>query len=212
MTNCTIFENGAGSGWALYCGGPLYIPPKPSYITLSNCILWNPGGEIVIDDGTSAVTAAFSDIEGGWPGNGNVNVNPVCGESGRLLPGSPCIDAGHNWAVPQDTMDLDDDGNIRELIPFDLDGNPRFSADENDLNPGCGTPVVVDIGAYEHQFAPVEEVLFADTDADLDVDADDLVQLVLDFGPCVEECCINDYDLDGDVDVDDLLALILGWG
>jgi len=55
----------------------------------------------------------------------------------HLLPTSPCIDAGDNWAVPADTTDLDGDGNTTEPIPFDLDGNPRIVGD------------AVDMGAYE---------------------------------------------------------------
>jgi hypothetical protein len=55
----------------------------------------------------------------------------------RLKPGSPCINAGDNAAVPADTLDLDNDGDTDEPIPFDIEGKPRI------LN---GT---VDLGAYE---------------------------------------------------------------
>ena len=65
------------------------------------------------------------------PGNGDF----------RLSPGSLCIDAGHNWA-------------IAGISDTDLDGNPRFAADENDFDPGCGVPAVVDMGAYEYQGDP----------------------------------------------------------
>ena len=53
---------------------------------------------------------------------------------GVLQPGSPCIDAGDNTAVPK--------GVLR-----DLDGNPRFV---DDACSGHGGPVV-DMGAYEFQ-------------------------------------------------------------
>jgi len=55
----------------------------------------------------------------------------------RLKPGSPCINAGDNSAIPVDEFDLDDDGDSNEPTPFDIDGKPRI------LN---GT---VDVGAYE---------------------------------------------------------------
>jgi hypothetical protein len=49
-------------------------------------------------------------------------------------------------------------------------------------------------------------------DGNLAVDADDLIRLILDWGPCDEQCCLSDFDLNGQVDVDDLVALILNWG
>jgi hypothetical protein len=69
-------------------------------------------------------------------------VNPAKGNY-RLLPNSPCIDAGNNSAVPADIPDLDGDGNTAESIPFDIAGNPRI-ADGN-----CDGQVTVDMGAYE---------------------------------------------------------------
>jgi hypothetical protein len=62
---------------------------------------------------------------------GNINLDPDFADAeGRLAPGSPCIDAGSNGAVP-------------EGVTTDLDGNPRIFND------------VVDMGAYESQYVPV---------------------------------------------------------
>ncbi|MHC5002898.1 MAG: choice-of-anchor Q domain-containing protein, partial [Planctomycetota bacterium] len=130
----------------------------------------------------------------------------------RLQPGSPCIDAGHNWGLPVDAFDLDGDGRTSELIPFDLDGNPRISADDERLDHGCGVPAVVDMGAYEHQHDPVDQVLLGDINADGAVDTADLMEILVDWGPCEEPCCLSDLDLNGHVDVDDVVALILSWG
>ncbi|MBU0718193.1 MAG: right-handed parallel beta-helix repeat-containing protein, partial [Planctomycetes bacterium] len=74
----------------------------------------------------------------------------------RLSAGSPCIDAGNNTAVPADKLDLDDDGNTTEPIPFDLDGSPRFQDDLATVDTGNGAPPIVDMGAYEYQ-APCED-------------------------------------------------------
>jgi hypothetical protein len=71
----------------------------------------------------------------------------------RLMSGSPCVDAGDNTVVPSDAIDLDDDGDVSERIPFDLDGHPRFVDDPLTFNTGVPDPPeyleIVDIGAYE---------------------------------------------------------------
>jgi hypothetical protein len=55
----------------------------------------------------------------------------------RLDLTSPCRNCGDNSALPADTTDLDKDGDVNELVPFDIEGKPRI------LNG------VVDLGAYE---------------------------------------------------------------
>jgi hypothetical protein len=54
----------------------------------------------------------------------------------RLLPASPCIDAGNNSAVPSG-------------ITTDLTGNPRFAYVPGVADSGSGTAPIVDMGAYE---------------------------------------------------------------
>ncbi len=134
-------------------------------------------------------------------------VDPPSGNY-RLQADSPCIDAGNNWGVPQDTLDLDGDGKTKELIPFDLDGNPRFRADPVDFDPGCGVPVVVDMGAYEFEFGPGFEVVFADIIVDGCVNVPDLLYLLSKWGT---NDCLADLDVNCSVTVSDLLALLANW-
>ncbi len=105
---------------------------------------------------------------------------------------------GHNWA-------------IAGLAETDLDGNPRFAADENDFDPGCGIPVVVDMGAYEYQGDPFP-VKLGDIDGDGIVGIVDFLALLGDWGSCVEQCCLADLDVDGDVGIADFLLLLGNWG
>ncbi len=47
------------------------------------------------------------------------------------------------------------------------------------------------------------------------VDTDDLVVVILSWGPCASPppvCCLGDTNASGEVDADDLVAVILGWG
>jgi hypothetical protein len=66
LTNCTLAGNSAYEGRAMYNHG--------SSLSISNSILWNGGNEIY--NYTSA-TITYSNIQGGWPGNGNIDVDPL---------------------------------------------------------------------------------------------------------------------------------------
>ena len=212
VTNCTFTLNQAG--FEDGDGGGMYN--QDSSPTIINCILWNNGQNEIFDDADSVTTARYSDIEQGWPGTGNIDTDPmfIDPKNGdyRLSSGSPAIDAGNNWGVPIDSLDFDVDGLLCELFPVDLDGNPRFNADEADFDPGCGVPVVVDMGAYEYQFDPVENVIFADLNIDGAVGVKDLLILLGNWGLCGKGCCLADLDINGNVGVTDLLVLLGNWG
>lgn len=119
----------------------------------------------------------------------------------RLIPGSPCIDAGSNGLLPPDVADLNTNGDTGEPNPFDLDGAPRIA--------WC----YVDMGAYEYQ-GP-----FGDFFEDCTVDLDDyaLFEVCLRFSgpdeePPFEECLnVFDFDQDTDVDLNDYAAFQLAF-
>jgi hypothetical protein len=62
----------------------------------------------------------------------------------------------------------------------------------------------------------VDELISApgDVDRDGDVDVDDLIGVILAWGPCPPQPsgCLADLDDSNAVDVDDLIAVILNWG
>ena len=119
LTNCTFSGNSAGNGSALACNPDDGGSQSPSVFQVTNCILWNGGDEIFIDD-KSIVNITYSNVRGGsdrglWPGQGNIDVDPcfadpengdyhLTSETGRWDPKSqswvrdtvtsPCIDAG----------------------------------------------------------------------------------------------------------------------
>ena len=193
VINCTFANNSANAG-----GG---MDNEFSNPIVTNCILWgNTGGEIRNHPGSPIVT--YCDVQGGYPGTGNIDADPmfVDPDNGdfRLQAGSPCIDAGNNWAIVG-------------LTDTDLDGNPRFADDMDTDDSGCGVPVVVDMGAYEFQGDPFP-VKFGDIDGDGIVGIIDFLRLLAAWGPCPKDCCLADLDIDGDVGITDFLLLLANWG
>jgi parallel beta-helix repeat protein len=148
LTNCTFCAN-----LALSSGGAM--ESYSSSPVLSNCIVWGSGNS-PIDSSSSTPTITYCDIEGGYAGMGNINVDPQfvrspwTGPDGvfgtadddygdlRLRSHSVCLDAGSNAAVPGG-------------VTTDLAGNPRI---QNGM---------VDLGACEGGFTtPNSKLLYVD--------------------------------------------------
>jgi hypothetical protein len=79
MANCTFVGNLASSGNAL-ASNP-NKPSLPGYIQLTNCILWD-GENAILDPDPYALSSAitYSNIQGGWEGEGNIDINPLFAE------------------------------------------------------------------------------------------------------------------------------------
>ncbi|MBC8231637.1 hypothetical protein H8E77_18970, partial [bacterium] len=111
--NCTAFNNTSNNGSGLACG----IVPAP---IVTNCIFWDDSAnEIHVYSGEPIIT--FSDIAGGWEGEGNIDADPlfVDPENGdfHLTVDSPCIDTGTLEGSPE----------------FDFEGDPRPQGDGVDM-------------------------------------------------------------------------------
>jgi len=121
LTNLTVADHSYGGG--ICCN-------FNADAILTNCIFWDniPYDFNVI---SGSIVAAYSDIQSGWAGEGNIAEDPLFLDSGThpysLLEDSPCINAG----IP-DTTGLN-------LPEFDLAGNPRVYGGR------------IDMGAYENQ-------------------------------------------------------------
>ncbi len=174
VTNCTFSGNMA----AMDGGGMQNVGTSSPMVT--NCILWGDTPNEI--GGAGVPTVSFSDVQGGFPGIGNIDADPMFIDADgpddipgtedddlRLSPGSPCIDAADNTAVPLG-------------VTTDLDGNPRFVDDPGVADTGIGPPPVVDMGAYEFQGISFQAQVFP-----------------ADGEPIIE--AVGDLDGDGDTDV-----------
>jgi hypothetical protein len=137
----------------------------------------------------------------------------------RLSADSPCIDAADTTALPADQFDLDGDGDTAEPLPLDAFSNCRVLETPAVINTGIPSPTgaaVVDMGAHEYR-RPAD---IAPDIGDGVVDVDDLITVILHWGPCEPPAdpaippagCIADIDGDGEVAVFDLVTVILSWG
>lgn len=109
-------------------------------VVVVNSIFWGDsagtGFEIHVDP-TSSIAVSHSDVEGGWPGAGNMDADPrfVLGERQdyRLLWGSPCIDEGHPDS-------LDPDGTVRDMGAHSFDQHDYLTIyltpDATEVSPG----------------------------------------------------------------------------
>ena len=92
LTNCTLVENSATSGGGLCCQTWDDSP------RLRNCIVWGNLPEQILEQNGAWPHVVFSDIQGGWRGEGNLDLNPLLfsarGFEYLLSPRSPCVDAG----------------------------------------------------------------------------------------------------------------------
>ena len=65
-----------------------------------NCIVWSNSSSQIETNYTSNPNVKYSDVQGGWDGEGNIDEDPVFfpdpiyGFDYLLKPSSPCIDAG----------------------------------------------------------------------------------------------------------------------
>lgn len=94
LVNCTVSANDATTTG----GGLASVYNALSTASATDSVLWgNVPNSAVAVVGTTTIT--WSDVEGGFPGTGNVNADPLFQSAANndfhLLAGSPCIDAGN---------------------------------------------------------------------------------------------------------------------
>jgi hypothetical protein len=150
VKNCSFAHNSAQHGNALACDS--YNQYYRTF-KLINCILWDGGDEIWNND-NSTIVVTFSNVQGGFPGEGNIDVDPCFVEPGYWDPNGTPDD-------PNDDFWVDDDYHLKsqagrwnpaseswakdDLISPCIDAGDPNSPIGNEPFPNGG---IVNMGAY----------------------------------------------------------------
>ncbi len=149
LENTTISNNSAGA----YGGGICCI--SDSNPSLINCIHWNNIPQEFYC-GLGAITAIYSDIQGGWEGEGNINADPLFLDAANgdyhLTEYSPCIDAG------DPNSPLDPDGTIADMGAFYYDQGT--GVDDENIQSSIFN---VQLSNYPNPFNPTTIISFSVT-------------------------------------------------
>ncbi len=187
VASCTCVGNVAPHGRACYAVGP-YV----ASLAITNSIFWNGGDEIGIAEGSS-VCVEYSDIHGGWPGEGNINIDPLFADPGYWdangTPDDPNDDvwvdgeyhlksqagrwdpAGESWVIDEVTSPCIDAGD--PYSPIGLEPFPNGGR----INMGAYGGTAEASKSYFGE--PLCETIIAgDINGDCKVDLTDLVILV----------------------------------
>ena len=144
ITNCTLTDNKATNGDALYSYGQA---GNESLLAVINCVIWDNGSSEIYNSSYSTLTISYSDfndskVTGNFTSTCNINSDPLFKSVSmgdfHLDVNSPCINAG-------------DPDYVAVLNETDLDANNRVLG-------GC-----IDMGAYEFG-----RVIYVDCDAPVD--------------------------------------------
>jgi len=143
INNTVTYNNADNSGGALYSEDASTIP------LIINTILWGnsatvSGNEIKLYNGGN-VTVRYSNVTGGWTGEGNIDSDPLLADTlFHLSDSSPCIGAGI------DSIEIN--GAWYYAPPFCFEGNPRPNplGSKPDIG-ACESPLAIPVG-IENEF------------------------------------------------------------
>jgi parallel beta-helix repeat protein len=213
--------------------------PAPVAV-LHNNIIWDNrfaegprAGEVssIVPDGTwfdaycqepagqSVVEVSYSIVAGGWPGEGNLDADPLLADVGRrdfsLLPGSPALDSGFGGPLSLPGPSQPDAALLAAVLARD-----RLGSERQDLpcveEAGGGEIAFLDRGPLEALASAVclapgtARFLRADANGDGDIDLGDAVASLFVLFDGAPSDCLDalDADDDGSLSLDDVLRVL----
>ena len=132
LTNCTFSSNSANSVGGITCGGnPVGL------VTLINCIVWD--NVPATDQIRGHIYVFYSDIQGGWPGVNNIDIDPLFANPGY-------------WADAIDTNIIAEPNDLPQGIPdwtnaVWIDGDYHLKSQAGRWDPSSGSWPCTESGA-----------------------------------------------------------------
>jgi len=192
LINCTFTGNWAQQGHAI-------SKYSSSLLKLDNCILWN-GNNAIFDPrpGSSNTVITYSDVQGSWPGEGNIDTDPLFADPGYWAdandpniiadpndPNAVWIDGDYHLKSQAGRWDPNSQTWVQDDVtsPCIDAGDPNSPIDHEPF-PNGG---IINMGAYggssqaskSYFGKPVCETIIAgDINGDCKVDFDDLMILM----------------------------------
>jgi hypothetical protein len=130
------------------------------------------------------------------------------------LPGAPTPD----YIIPAGMLPFffDPNGDLISYVPWDSWSIPHgwvpLDCVQSLTRPfSIGPPSPTNYAGQTGAFDACPRTCTGDANNSGEVDVDDLIAVILDWG-CVGSQCAGDVDDSGEVDVDDLIVVILNWG
>ncbi|MBL7152900.1 MAG: right-handed parallel beta-helix repeat-containing protein [Phycisphaerae bacterium] len=226
LVNCTFVGNRAPDGSALACYA--FRPEHFNNLQVTNCIIWDGENSIWKSD-DSTITVTYSNVQNGWPGLGNIDIDPRFADAGYWNDDDSWVDGdyhlksfGWRWNVVRKEWTFDrvtsrciDAGNPGSPLvdePLIVPDDPDNDYSEN---------IRINMGAYggtaEASLPPLDWALLADINNDGIVDFYDLAcagsywHLTAPEQPCDLDRSGDAGPPDLDLFADDWLKTTLWW-
>ena len=192
IINCTITKNEAvDDGGGIWCG---------QNTAIKNCIIWDNSGDEIY----GAPKIYYSDVQGGWLGEGNIDIAPYFVDPNN----SDYHLKSEGWRWDTDTNGWTWDSVTSRCIDA---GNP--GCDPND-EPLPNSSNRINMGAYggtaQASIPPHDWALLADLNNDGIVNFEDYAKQVIDWSNS-EDCQPGDLDRDGVINMTDLALSVEDW-
>ncbi len=174
MINCTFADNMAPIGRAILCDS--FTHNYASEVTVSNSILWDGGDEVSVLD-RSPVAVRYSDVQGGYEGTGNIDVDPLFADADK---------GDYHLKSQAGRWDVNEEGwTIDEVTSPCIDAGDPISPIGGEPVPNGG---IVNMGAYggtveasKSYFGkpPCEVIIASDINGDCAIDFKDFAIMAL---------------------------------
>ena len=168
-------------------------------IEVANSIIWNNDSSIFCTYNDGIIDVKYSNIQGGWDGEGNINIDPQFADPEHgdyaLQQSSPCIDSG------DPSSSLDPDETIVDMGAYFFDQDPPIYGCNDELACNFDFNVTDNDGSCEYAFE------------NYDCDGNCLPELIDCNGDCGGDAVFDDCEVcDADISNDCVQDCTGEWG